>query len=208
MALPNLQSRPRATTAEYLDLERAAEERHFFVDGEIHAMAGESPEHGDISANLVGIVVYQLKGKPCRARTKDAKVRSGPTLGAGDTVRCLFSYPDVVVICNEPEYLDEHKDVILNPKVIVEVLSGSTEAFDRGEKFTRYQTWNETLADYILVSQDKPQVEHYTRQIDGTWTYRLTTGLESTVAIKSIQCTLPLADIYERVVFKEPTVKS
>ena len=203
MALPKLKSPALVSVGDYLTRERAAEERSEYLDGEIRAMAGESPEHGDASANLVVTVGIQLKKGPCRVRTKDTKVRSGPALTAGETTRCLFSYPDVVVICEEPQYLDKFRDVVLNPKAIMEVLSHSTEAFDRGEKFTRYQTWNESLTDYVLVSQDKPQIEHYSRQADGSWTYRLATGLGASVSIPSIGCTLKLADVYDRVVFAE-----
>lgn len=200
MGLPQAQSKPAYTIDQYLTFERAAEERHYFLDGEIYAMAGESSAHGDISANIIISLGTQLKGTSCRVRTKDTKVRSGPFLSAGETTRGLFSYPDILVICGEPDYHDVVKDVILNPKVILEVLSESTEAFDRGEKFTRLQTWNPTLTDYILVSQDRPQVEHYTRQPDGTWSYRLTTGLAARIDIPSIHCTLKLADVYDRVV--------
>jgi Uma2 family endonuclease len=121
---------------QYLEMERASEERHFYLDGEIYAMAGESGAHGDISANLVISLGTQLKGKPCRARTKDTKVRSGPNPTAGRNTDGLYSYPDVVVICGEPHYHDEHE--VTNPTAIVEVLSPEMEAFDRGEKFTRY----------------------------------------------------------------------
>src|SRR5205807_944775 len=134
---------------EYLERERAAEERHEYLDGQIYAMAGESPSHGIITVNLVGIFYIQLKGKPCQALTKDTKVRSGPTPLPGHSTRGLFSYPDIVVVCGEPEYHDAFRDVILNPTAIVEVLSPATEAFDRGEKFTRYQVWNPTLKDYV-----------------------------------------------------------
>jgi len=201
MGLPR--PKPTVTEQQYLAIERAAAERHWYLDGVVYAMAGESPQHGDVSANLVYAVVGQLKGSPCRARTKDTKVRSGPVLSAGETKRCLFSYPDLVVICHEPEYLDEHEDVILNPKAIMEVLSASTEAFDRGEKFARYQSWNATLSDYLLISQDQPRVEHYTRQPDGTWIYRHIVGLDAAIAISSIGCTLKLADIYDRITFAQ-----
>lgn len=201
MGLPRL--KPTITEQQYLAIERAASERHWYLDGELYAMAGESPEHGDVTANLVIVVGSQLKGSPCRVRTKDTKVRSGPVLSAGETKRCLFSYPDLVVICNEPEYLDEHKDVILNPNVIMEIWSGSTEAFDRGEKFFRYQTWNPTLTDYLLISQDQPRVEHYTRQPDGTWIYRHILGLDAAVAIPTIGCTLKMADVYDRITFAQ-----
>jgi Uma2 family endonuclease len=191
------------TIDQYLAIERKSEERHYYLDGEIYAMAGESPAHGDISTNLVMLLASQMRGTPCRVRSKDTKVRSGAILSAGETTRGLFSYPDVVVICGEPEYHDNLRDVVLNPKAIVEVLSESTEAFDRGEKFTRFQLWNPSLTDYLLVSQDRPQIEYYTRQTDGSWSYRLTTGLEASVAIGSIGCTLRLADVYERIEFAE-----
>src|SRR5438105_4366919 len=190
MGLPKL--KPHYTVDQYLAIERSSEERHEYVDGEIYAMAGESGEHGDISVNVVGTLFTQLRGKRCRARTKDTKVRSGPVLTAGQSSACLFSYPDVVIICDEPEYLDGHRDVILNPTAIAEVLSPSTEAFDRGEKFTRYQTWNPTLKDYLLVSQDRPQIEHYSRQADGGWSYHRYTGLERVVVVASIGCTVRL----------------
>jgi len=203
MGLAKVTSKSAYTVDQYLKIERAAEERHYFVDGEIYAMAGESNAHGEISVNVVAAIASQLKGTRCRARTKDTKVRSGPILSAGETTRGMFSYPDVMVICGEPEFHDALTDVVLNPKAIIEVLSESTEAFDRGEKFTRLQTWNPTLTDYILISQDQPQIEHYTRQADGTWSYRRTTGLDAVVAIPSIQCSLKLADVYDRVVFPE-----
>jgi Uma2 family endonuclease len=192
------------TIDQYLAIERAAEERHIYLDGQIYAMAGESGEHGDISANVVGSLVAQLRGKPCRARTKDTKVRSGPTPMPGRSTTGLFSYPDVVVICGEPEYHDAFKDIILNPTAIVEVLSHATEAFDRGDKFLRYQKWNPSLSEYVLVSQDTPQIEHFVKQADGTWTYRVYAGLEAVLIMHSIGCTLKLADAYERVDFGAP----
>ncbi len=201
MGLAKSKSKFAYTIDQYLAIERKAQERYYYLDGEIYAMAGESGPHGDISANIVITVGNQLKGTPCRVRTKDTKVRSGPILSAGETTRGLFSYPDILVICGAPEHHDALTDVVLNPKVIMEVLSESTEAFDRGEKFTRLQTWNPTLTDYVLVSQDRPQIEHYTRQADDTWSYRRTTGLDGSVVIASIQCTLRFADVYDRVVF-------
>ena len=126
-----LTSAPRYTPEEYLRLEREAEERHEYLDGEIYVMAGESWEHGDVSANLVVEVGMQLKGKACRARTKDTKIRSGPLPYNPRKPKGLFSYPDAVVICGEPEFLDDFKDVVTNPAVIFEVLSPSTELRDR-----------------------------------------------------------------------------
>jgi Uma2 family endonuclease len=199
MGYPKL--KPRFTVEQYLAIERSSKDRHEYCQGEIYAMAGESVPHGRISVNVFGLIHGQLRGKSCEALAKDTKVRSGPTLNAGETFECLFSYPDVVVVCEEPQFLDAHKDVLLNPTAIAEVLSPSTEAFDRGEKFTRYQQWNPSLKDYILVSQDKPQIEHFSKGADGKWSYQLHIGLDAVVQIPSIDCTLKLSEVFERIVF-------
>ena len=166
-------AKPRAkfTVAQFLTLERGAVERHQYFDGEIIAMAGESPEHGLVSSNLVVTLGYQLIDKPCIVFTKDTKVRSGLGVVSSNTASGVFSYPDLVFVCGEPEYFDEHRDVLLNPTAIIEVLSPSTESFDRGEKFHRYQTWNPSLQDYLLIAQHKPQVEHFHREKDGKWSW-------------------------------------
>ena len=131
----------------------------------------------------------------------DTKVRSGPDRPHGSNTRGLFSYPDVVVICSEVVDHDKHQDVILNPTVIVEVMSPSTEAFDRGEKFIRLRNWNESLQDYVLISQEEPFIEVFRRNADATWTMKQSAGLEATAALASINCTLPLADVYARIEF-------
>jgi Uma2 family endonuclease len=190
---------PIVTVDDYLTRERASLERHEFLDGRVVAMAGESDAHGIITVNITGSFYNQLRGTRCQARAKDTKVRSGPIPMPGHGTRGLFSYPDIVVICGEPEYHDAFQDVILNPVAIVEVLSPTTEALDRGAKFTGYQTYTKSLTDYLLVSQDQPQLEYYARQADDTWSYRRYTGLDATVAIASIRCTLKLADVYDRV---------
>lgn len=189
------------TVDEYLVLERASDERHEYLDGYIYLMAGESGEHADICTNLVGELRAQLRNTPCRARSKDTKVRSGPDPQHHRTPKGLFSYPDIVVICGEPQYHDNLRDVVLNPTVVIEVLSPATEAFDRGEKFLRYEHWNPTLTDYLLVSQNIPFIGHYVRQADGIWTYHLYEGLERSLTIKSVNCTLRFADVYDRVEF-------
>lgn len=186
---------------EYLTLERESEERYEYLDGEIHEMVGESPEHGAICMNLGRIISTQLLGKPCQAFSKDIKVRSGPTPKRGYTTKGLFSYPDLLVVCGELKFHDERRDVLLNPAVIIEVLSQTTEAFDRGEKWSRYQTWLPELSDYVLVSQSKPQIEHFHRQSSGEWLYSLVKELESSFHLASINCTLQLADVYDRIVF-------
>src|SRR5205085_3465924 len=188
------------TVEEYLAIERHSQERHEYLDGYIFAMAGESEAHADISMSLAIIIGSQLRGTPCRARAKDTKVRSGPTPRRG-TMAGLYSYPDLVVICGEPQYHDEYRDVVLNPIVIIEVLSESTESFDRGEKSERYRMWNITLTDYLLVSQTRPIIEHYVRQADGGWSSYIYSGLDQKFFLNSINCELRLADVYERVVF-------
>lgn len=186
---------------EYLAFEREAEERHVYVDGEIFAMAGGSDEHSDISTNVVVALSNQLDDGPCRGWTQNTRVRSGPLPKSRKRPAGLNSYPDVVVICDEPKHLDEHRDVLLNPSAIVEVLSESTEAFDRSLKFARFQKYNPTLTDYILISQDRPQIDHYHRQSDGSWTYKCYEGIKAIVKIDSLKCRLKAADVYKRVKF-------
>lgn len=201
MAVP--QHQLNFTEEQYLEVERNAEVRHEYVDGHVYSMAVESDEHGDISANLGGMLHAQLKGTSCRVRTKDTKVRSGPFPFSKRNIKGLYSYPDLFVICGEPRHLDDHRDVIINPKVIIEVLSDSIENFDRKEKFARYREWNPTFTDYILVSQDMPFVEHYELRKNGDWVYYSYTNLEQSVPIKSIKCSLLMSDIYDRVNFPE-----
>ena len=190
------------TVEEYLALERASEERHAYLDGQIYAMAGESPEHGDICSNLVIDVGAQLRGRPCRVWTKDTKVRSGPLPQTRRIFKGLFSYPDLVMVCGEPQFHDAYRDVLLNPTVIIEVLSPSTEAFDRGEKFRRYRIFNPSLSDYVLVAQDQPLIEHFVRQEHGQWLLAASVSdLSGSVSLASIQCTLPLTNVYDRIVF-------
>ncbi len=201
MSLAKVKSESYFSVEQYLKYEREADERSEFIDGGIYAMAGESPAHGDISSNLLMLIASQLRGKPCRARTKDTKVRSGSLkerFGKG-----MISYPDLVVICGEPEYHDQHKDIVLNPAVIIEVLSESTAEFDRGVKFTRYRMFNPTLTDYILVWQDEALVEHYIRQSSGDWLLKEYHGLDKSFRIDSIECSLNLAEIYDRIEFDE-----
>jgi Uma2 family endonuclease len=189
------------TVEEYLEMERAAAERHEYFDGYVYAMAGKSEPHGDICMNLSGLLHPQLRGTPCRGRIANTKVLSGPAPLSARSRKGLFSYPDFFVVCGEVQYLDKHQDVVTNPKVIFEVLSDSTEEFDRDLKFQRYDQWNPTLQDYLLISQSTPKIEHFTRQADGSWKYRVYRGLKASFVIESINCRLRLADLYERVVF-------
>jgi Uma2 family endonuclease len=186
---------------EYLAMERTAEERHEYLDGHVYAMAGESPEHGTICMNLSRIISTQLLGKPCQAFAKDMKVRSGPEPKLRQSPKGLYSYPDLLVVCGDMQFHDEYRDVLLNPTVLIEVLSPATEAFDRGEKWARYQTWLPSLIDYLLVSQTKPMLEHYQRQTSGGWLYFSVYGLGEPLYLPSIDCTLRLTEVYDRITF-------
>ncbi len=164
-------------------------------------MAGESPEHGAICINIRGQLYAQLKGKPYQVFSKDMKVRSGPAPRRGYGPKGLYSYPDLLVVCGELKFHDEHRDVLLNPAVIVEVLSPATEAFDRGETWARYQTWLPELTDYLLVSQTKPRIDHFHRGAGGEWLYSLVNNLEDSLRLDSIGCVLQLTDVYDRIIF-------
>ncbi len=201
MSLPQ----PRYTVDEYLALERQSEERHEYLDGLIYAMAGESPEHGAICMNLSRILSTRLLGTPCQAFSKDIKVRSGPDPKTLHPVKGLFSYPDLVVVCGELKFHDKYRDVLLNPTVIVEVLSPTTEAFDRGQKFWRYRTYLSSLEDYLLVSQSIPMIDHYVRRRDGEWVLSTVGDLGDSLSLGSIDCNLRLADVYDRVSFPQET---
>lgn len=191
------------TVSEYLAFERSAFERSEYVDGEVYLMPGESGAHADISVNLIGMLHSQLKGKNCRARAKETKVKSGgpSPKAAANSTKGMFSYPDILVVCGEPKYHDKQKDIVLNPKVIIEVLSKSTEKFNREDKFVRYRMFNETLTDYILVAQNKPVVHHYIRQDDNSWKIFTHIGIDAVCEVESIGCTLPLSEVYDRVEF-------
>src|SRR5262249_11116874 len=150
MSLP--QTQIRYTEDQYLSMERESGERHEYLDGQIYAMAGESPEHGAICTNLTVAIGLQLRGTRCQAFTKDMKVRSGPLPQRRYSQKGLYSYPDLVIVCGEPQFLDDHRDVLINPRLIIEVSSPSTEAFDYSEKFRRYRTFNPSLTDYLIVA--------------------------------------------------------
>jgi Uma2 family endonuclease len=200
MSLP--QTQLLFTPDEYLAFEREAAERHEWLDGLIYAMAGESPQHSIISANVIAILNLQLRGKPCRVFSPNMKVYS--RLPTDTTMKGLFSYTDTLVVCGPPRFHDEHGDVVINPTVIVEVLSKSTEAYDRGEKFERYSQ-NASLTDYLLVSQHRPKIEHYTRREPGRWDYSLETSLAGSIYLAAIDCRLPLAEVYDGIEFPPPS---
>ena len=189
----------RLTAAEYLEIERAAESKSEFFAGEMFAMAGASEEHNLIVANVVGELRSQLKGRPCRVYPSDMRVKVSAT--------GLCTYPDVVVICGDRQFDDQKRDTLLNPTLIVEVLSETTEAYDRGKKFDHYRQIP-SLEEYILVSQSEPLVERFARQPDGSWLLTVVKGLESVLEFESVVCRLRLADVYFKVSFESEGVKA
>lgn len=173
------------TFAEYLAMEAGSDTKHEYLDGEIYAMAGGTPEHSALAANTIGELIVALRGRPCRVYTSDLRIRVRAT-GLG-------TYPDASVVCGPLELDPEDKNTVTNPVVLVEVLSESTEAYDRGEKFRHYRRIP-SLRDYLLVSQDEALIEHYTRNDDGTWTLHEVRPPESVRL--SIGCELPVAAIF------------
>ena len=184
---------------DYLAYERQEEARHEYFDGLIYAMAGESLEHSTICFNLATILGSQLRGKPCRGLSPNMKVLSGE-YSPGQT-HGLFSYPDATVVCGEPKFHDGRRDVLVNPTLMVEVLSPGTELFDRGEKFQRYRKHLDSLQEFLLVSSLCPLVELYQRQPNGFWLYSAVADLDARMALPSIACHLPLSELYDRVDF-------
>ena len=178
------------TQQEYLELERQSETKNEYWNGEIYAMAGASKRHTLIAANVIASLHSQLKGRPCSVHTGDLRVKVSPT--------GLYTYPDVVVLCGKPQYDDRVQDTVSNPTVIIEVLSKSTESYDRGVKFEHYRRL-ESLTDYLLVSQDTSCIEHRVRQPDDKWLLGIYQGLDSVVPVLSIGCELPLAEVYDKV---------
>ena len=191
MGLAKLKRESLLTPEDYLIFERESDSRHEFLDGEIFKMAGESLSHSRICMNLAAATVNALKGKPCEALSPNMKVRTSNA--------SLFSYPDLTIVCGEPQFHDVKKDVLTNPKVVFEVLSPSTADYDRTTKFQRYRMGNETLTDYIFVSQDKCFVEHFRKSANGDWLYQRYAALEDDLKIAAIDCELSLREIYDRV---------
>jgi Uma2 family endonuclease len=184
----------RMTPEEYLKYERAAEYKSEFYDGEVFAMAGASRNHNLIVANVVAELRTHLKKRPCQVYPSDMRVKI--------TESGLYTYPDVVVVCDEPKFEDNEFDTLLNPTLVVEVLSKSTAGYDRGAKAQHYRKVS-SLKDYLIVAQDLAHVEHYLRQPDGGWQIRDYDKLEDVIPLKSIEFELAVAEIYDKVAFPE-----
>lgn len=182
------------TSEQYLAKEREAEFKSEYINGEIFAMAGASREHNQISSNIVISLGSQLLDKPCSVYSSDMKVKIAKAN--------KYTYPDIVATCDPQHFEDDHTDVLLNPSVIIEILSDSTEAYDRGLKFFHYQRL-ESLREYLLVSQKFCHVEKYERQANNLWAYSEFHDVDDAVNINTLNCTLPLKEIYRKVELKE-----
>lgn len=186
------QAKSYLTPEEYLAIERRSETKSEYLDGEMFAMTGGTRRHSLAIGNLVRELSLQLKKRPCQVYPSDLRVHI-PATG-------LYTYPDVIVVCGEPRFQDENQDTLLNPTVIIEVLSPTTEAYDRGKKFQHYQSI-ESLVEYLLVSQSEPRIEQFLRQDDNRWLLAAATGLDTTLALPSIRCELALVEVYDKVNF-------
>ena len=183
------------TPAEYLTIERAAEFKSEFYRGEMFAMADASREHILIAGNVTGELRNQFKGRCCEVYSNDMRVKVSAT--------GLYTYPDVVIVCGEPEFLDAEVDTLLNPTVLIEVLSPSTESYDRGAKAEQYRRIP-TLREHVLITQDRPHVDVLIRQADGSWLLRETNDLDQVVTLPSVSVSLPMREIYDRITFEAP----
>lgn len=185
-AIPNLW-----TEEAYLAFERSSEIRHEYLNGRIYAMTGGTPNHNLISGNAYASLHSQLRDQPCRVYGSDQRVKVKRT--------GLNTYPDISVVCDTPQFAN---DTLLNPIVLIEVLSPSTEAYDRGKKFQHYRDL-ESLENFTFICLDSHRVECYLRQNEGKWVLSDVIGLDASLELPSIQCRLALADVYAKVTFED-----
>ena len=188
----------RYTVSDYLHRERESLDKHEYRDGEILLMAGGTADHSLIVANVIRELGNRLRGKPCRVYDSNLRVRIARTV--------LYTYPDASVICGPREIdpNDPSGETVTNPRLIVEVLSPSTEGYDRGEKFGRYRQLD-SLEEYVLVSQAAARIETFWRQADGTWLFTATSGLELAAKLRCMDIELPLAEVYAGIEWPEET---
>jgi Uma2 family endonuclease len=182
------------TEERYLAFERESDQKHEYLDGQIYALAGASPNHNRIVISTVGSLYNQLRARPCEVFSSDMRVKVSMT--------GLYTYPDISIVCGDAKFDSERGDTLLNPTVLIEVLSPSTESYDRGKKFKHYRTL-ESLREYLLIAQDSLAIDHYVRQADGHWLLTDISQPHSLVELRSIECTLLAADVYEKVSFEE-----
>jgi Uma2 family endonuclease len=188
------QPQPRTAPAEYLALEREAEHRSEYLDGEIFAMAGASRRHNLICLNVGAELRDQLRRRPCEVYVHDMRVKVSAT--------GLYTYPDAVAVCEEPQFEDAELDTLLNPTLLVEVLSPSTADYDRGAKFEHFRTLP-SLQEVLFVSQDEVHVLHYVRQPADTWILSESWDVDGVVSLPSIRAELRIAEVYAKVAFDD-----
>ncbi len=184
----------KMSPVEFLAFERASDEKHEYRDGEIVAMCGARRAHNKISTNVSGLIWQHLKGKECESYTSDMRVWVPKSR--------LYFYPDIVVVCGEPEFIDDEFDTLTNPLLLIEILSESTESYDRGLKFKNYRSID-SLREYVLISQTSANIEKYVKHGDGFWMLSEASGLDDTITLESIDCPLSLADVYDKVDFMD-----
>jgi Uma2 family endonuclease len=193
------QPQRRLSPQEYLAIERKSSAKHEYYRGELFAMSGASRYHNLISGNCYASLHSQLSNRACEVYANDMRVKVSRT--------GLYTYPDVAVTCQKPHFEDEVFDTLVNPQVIIEVLSDSTESYDRGKKFEQYRDI-EALREYLLITQDRPHVDHFKRGGDGVWSLGDATGLHAEVHLPTIDCLLRLADVYAKVEFPPPSAEA
>lgn len=184
------QIKPYITPEEYLALERKADYKSEYLHGEVFAMTGASRQHNLIAANISRTLGNQLVDRPCELYVSDMRVKV--------TASGLYTYPDLAVVCDEPKFEDGYLDTLQNPTLLIEILSTSTERYDRIAKSDYYRKL-ESLAEHLLVAQEEYRVEQYTRQPDGHWIFVETSSLDGVVDLQSINCSLQLVDVYKKV---------
>jgi Uma2 family endonuclease len=182
------------TPEQYLDIERKADYKSEYYEGGMFAMSGAKEAHNLVAVHLLRQLDTKFMGRPCRVYGSDMRVRI-KTAG-------LYTYPDAVAVCGEPVFLDDQRDTLLNPSLLVEILSPSTEAYDRGRKFEHYKTL-ESLREYLLIAQDRIHADLYTRQADGRWLLTSADRLEDRLTLESVGAEVSLADLYEKVEFPD-----
>jgi Uma2 family endonuclease len=190
------QPKPYITEEQYFEIEESSDERHEYLRGEMFPMEASSLPHATITPNLIMTLGGQLKGSSCRVYTNTLRVAVSPT--------GLYTYPDIVVICGKPELSvkDKHKGTVTNPKVIVEILSPTTQTYDRGDKFRHYRSIP-SFCEYLLVAQDQIQAEHHVKQPDGAWLLREINGPDAIISLDSIGVRFNLSEAYDGVELRQ-----
>ena len=187
-----VQPKQDVTPEAYVAFDRASDGKNEYFDGTVYAMAGGSVRHNRIAGSTYATLYRQLRQRNCNIYSSDMRVKVAQT--------GLYTYPDITIICGNEQYEDESEDILLNPIIIIEVLSPSTEKYDRGKKFHQYRSIL-ALREYILIAQDEYHIEKFTRQSDNTWVFSEAIGRDGSLELRTIQCTLRLEEVYEKVDF-------